>query len=295
MIVVRIKGGLGNQLFQYAAAYALAKRLKQPLKLDMSFYPEQSLRSFKLSLLKVECEDIAQECDVPTLIRLINNRYLNRIIRGLNLRVIPVSKNYKYCVETRSRVNEWFFEIVEKNIFIEGYFQSEKYFKEYRDDFLSQFTQKYIPDVQYKAALYHIQNSNSVAVHVRRGDFLKAQYNNNPHHYLLGEKYYKNAIEYIESHISNPKYYWFSDDIDWVKRNFGEQRNFHFISLKSNHGDIDELLLMSKCKHIIAANSTFSWWASWLNIDENALHLCPAKRYGNESMIPENWIKISVE
>lgn len=295
MIVVRIKGGLGNQLFQYAAAYALAKRLRQPLKLDISFYPEQSLRSFKLSLLKVDYEDIAQRCDIPKTIRLINNRYLNRIIRSLDLGVIPINKNYKYCVETRSRVNEWFFEVEEKNVFIEGYFQSEKYFKEYREDFLNQFTQKYVPDEQYKNILHTIKNSNSVAVHVRRGDFLKAQHNNNPHHYLLKENYYRNAMEYIESHISNPNYYWFSDDIDWVKKNFGKRKNFYFISLKSDHGDIDEMMLMSKCKHIIAANSTFSWWAAWLNMNESALHLCPAKRYGNESMIPENWIKISVE
>ena len=90
-------------------------------------------------------------------------------------------------------------------------------------------------------------------------------------------------------------FFWFSDDIDWVKQNFGERENFRFVSLHTKHADIDEMMLMKNCKHIIAANSTFSWWASWLNEHKDALHICPAKRYGNLHMIPENWIKIGVE
>lgn len=124
---------------------------------------------------------------------------------------------------------------------------------------------------------------------------MSAQNDPNPNHYLLGEQYYHNALKYVTEHLENPVFFWFSDDIDWVKKNFGEKGNFRFVSLHTKHADIDEMMLMKNCKHIIAANSTFSWWASWLNEHEDAMHICPAKRYGNLYMIPDGWIKIAVE
>jgi len=143
--------------------------------------------------------------------------------------------------------------------------------------------------------LKEIIDSNSVAVHVRRGDFLKAQYNRNPRHYLLGEAYYKNSLRFINSRLNNPQFFWFSDDIEWVKNTFGTHDNFHFVSMHTENPDIDEMMLMKNCKHIIAANSTFSWWAAWLNENPNAVVTVPGKRYGNERMIPDRWIKIPVE
>lgn len=125
MIIVRIKGGLGNQLFQYAAAYALSKRINQPIKIDKSFFPEQTLRSFKLSLFNLDYNDLVNGKDIPKVIKVINNRYINWMLRLLNFKIITIKKSFKYCVETKSRVNEWFFELNEKDIYIDGYFQSE--------------------------------------------------------------------------------------------------------------------------------------------------------------------------
>lgn len=295
MITVRIKGGLGNQLFQYAAAYALSRQLNQEMKMDISFFPEQSLRSFKLHALKVDTKSIAEKSEIPAIVRFFSNRYVHGILKKLNCRTIPVKQDYIYCVETRSRVNEWFFCRNEKDIFIEGYFQSDEYFKECRKELVRQFRQNYAPEQEYVDVLDSINHCTSVAVHVRRGDFLKVQHNSNPNHYLLGAKYYHNAISYVENAIDTPVFFWFSDDIDWVKENFGERSNYVFVTMHTKNPDIDELMLMKNCKHIIAANSTFSWWASWLNENENAMHICPSKRYGNIKMIPEKWIKIPVE
>ena len=295
MIIVRIKGGLGNQLFQYAAAYALSKRINQPIKIDKSFFPEQTLRSFKLSLFNLDCNDLVNGKDIPKVIKVINNRYINWMLRLLNFKIITIKKSFKYCVETKSRVNEWFFELNEKDIYIDGYFQSEEYFKDFKGDLIRQFKQNYKLEEEYLMLQKQMSQCESVAVHVRRGDFLKAQHNYNPHHYLLGEKYYENALSYIEKNLHNPIFFWFSDDIDWVKEQFGVRKDFRYVSLNTSHSDIDEMLLMSCCKNIVAANSTFSWWSSWLNERKNAIHICPAKRYGNESMIPENWVKIPIE
>lgn len=181
------------------------------------------------------------------------------------------------------------------SIYLDGYYQSEKYFREYKVDLIKQFTPNYPSEAEYESVLAEIQGREAVAVHVRRGDFLSAQNDPNPNHYLLGEQYYHNALKYVTEYLENPVFFWFSDDIDWVKQNFGERENFRFVSLHTKHADIDEMMLMKNCKHIIAANSTFSWWASWLNEHEEAMHICPAKRYGNLYMIPDGWTKIAVE
>ena len=292
MVTIRIKGGLGNQLFQYAAAYSLAKKLNQKLELDNSFFPQQSLRGFKLGQLNIACADIAGA--QALLLELYKNKYLNKILRKANIRVLPCGGGRKYLLETRSDIVPEFFDINQANIYIDGYYQSAEYFGLYRNDLIKQFTPNYPSEQEYEDVLSKVVGCESVAIHVRRGDFLSAQNDPNPNHYLLGEQYYHNALRYVNDHIKNPMFFWFSDDIDWVKKNFGEKENFQFVSLHTKHADIDEMMLMKNCRHIIAANSTFSWWASWLNEKENALHICPAKRYGNLHMIPENWIKIEV-
>lgn len=293
MVTIRIKGGLGNQLFQYAAGYALAKRMNQKLKLDSSFFPQQTLRGFKLGYLNVTFGDVVEH--QSGLVKAYKNKYLNKTLRKANVRALPCGKQTKYLLETRSDIVPEFFNISAPNIYLDGYYQSEKYFREYKADLIQQFTPNYPSEAEYESALAEIQGREAVAVHVRRGDFLNAQNDPNPNHYLLGEQYYHNALKYVTEHLENPVFFWFSDDIDWVKQNFGERENFRFVSLHTKHADIDEMMLMKNCKHIIVANSTFSWRASWLNEHKDALHICPAKRYGNLHMIPENWIKIGVE
>lgn len=293
VVTIRIKGGLGNQLFQYAAAYSLAKRMNQKLELDSSFFPQQTLRGFKLGQMNILCTNIAGV--QSSIVELYKSKYLNKVLRKVNIRVLPCGGGKKYLLEARSDIVPEFFSISQANIYMDGYYQSEEYFGSYKKELIKQFTPNYPSEQEYEDVLSKIINCESVAVHVRRGDFLRAQNDSNPNHYLLGEQYYHNTLKYVNEHLENPVFFWFSDDIDWVKHNFGEKENFQFVSLNTKHADIDEMMLMKNCKHIITANSTFSWWASWLNEYEDALHICPAKRYGNLHMIPENWVKIGVE
>lgn len=293
MITVRAKGGLGNQLFQYATGYSLAKRLGQEVSIDISFFPKQTLRGYKLD--KLNLDKISTDEKQSATIKVLKNRYLNKVLRKLNKSVIRLGKSSIYLLECRSDLVKAFPEINAENIYLDGYYQSEQYFGKHKKDLVRQFTPNYPSEAEYKAALAEIKDCEAVAVHVRLGDFLSAQNDPNPNHYLLGEQYYHNALKYVTEHLENPVFFWFSDDIDWVKKNFGEKEKFHFVSLHTKHADIDEMMLMKNCKHIIAANSTFSWWASWLNEHEDAMHICPAKRYGNLYMIPDGWIKIAVE
>ncbi len=292
MIVVRIKGGLGNQLFQYASAYSISRRLKQKLLIDNSFFSSQTLRGYKLQYLNIENKEISEKKDI--FVAIYKNKFINKFMRIVGFSNLPIS-NGTYFLETKLELMDDFFSPSKDNLYLDGYFQSEGYFKEYRDDFIKQFSPNYTLEDEYLDELSKINNCESIAVHVRRGDFLKAQYDFTPFHYLLDESYYYNAIGYINNHIENPTFFWFSDDVEWVKSKFGERNNYQFVSLHTKHPDIDEMMLMKNCKHVVGANSTFSWWASWLNENENAMHICPSKCYGNKDMVPNSWIKIDIE
>lgn len=294
MVIVRIKGGLGNQLFQYAVGYSMARRLGVDLVIDNSFYPNQTLRGYKLNDLKIECNGVVK-FELPSVIKMAKKKSVNKILRTFHVTTIPCGNNTTYLLECKPGIVEEYFNDYTGNVYIDGYYQSEDYFGEYREDIRSQIKPNYEMEPEYQSAEAEVKSCSSVVVHVRRGDFLKAQYESNPRHYLLGEQYYRNALKYIEEKVEHPIFFWFSDDIEWVKDTFGDRENFRFVSLGTKHGDIDEMLLMSKCKHIIAANSTFSWWASWLNENEECIHTCPAKQYGNERMIPSGWIKVECE
>ncbi|MDY2637346.1 MAG: alpha-1,2-fucosyltransferase [Phascolarctobacterium sp.] len=287
MLTMRIKGGLGNQLFQYAAVYALSKRLNQPFQFDYSFTNNMTLRGYKLKDLKVIESRLVESSKLPIKINIIKNKYINKACRILDFSQIDCD-DYLYWLETKDEWQEYFFGIQAENIYIDGYFQSEDYFKEYRGEIISQFVPNYRPENTYLDLLNGIRSSNSIAVHVRRGDFKK---DGHPFHYVLDQSYYKKAISIMETEVSEPIFYWFSNDMDWVMNNVGVSERYRFVNIKSKHSDIDELMLMKNCKHIIAANSTFSWWAAWLN-ENNPIILVPSKNYGMDRMIPEDWIRV---
>lgn len=290
MITMRLKGGLGNQLFQYAAAYSLSKRLGQPFQFDLALTSTMTDRACKLPLLRVESSRLVDQKLLPRKIQFLKNAYVNKTVRVLNLSKHKC-RDYLYWLETSDVWQSDFFTIQADNLYVDGYFQSEEYFKSYRKELINQFQPSYEAEESYIKALGRIMETNSVAVHIRRSDFKKDK---NPFHYLLSEDYYKNAMGYIREHVSSPRFFLFSDDLVWVKEHLGENRDYEYINVKTTHGDIDDMMLMKNCHHIITANSTFSWWAAWLNEHKNTIRVVPDKPYGMEKMIPDGWIKVSV-
>jgi hypothetical protein len=291
MITMRIKGGLGNQLFQYAAAYSLSKRLNQSFQFDPALTASMTARAYRLLELNVDIDTVVEKEMLPGKIGRIKNAYINKVCRIFNLSKHKCG-DYLYWIETKYEWQPEFFTISASNIYVDGYFQSEDYFKQYRTELLTQFTPKYEPEEEYIQILNEIKKHNAVAVHVRRGDFKNFRNLHNPYLYLLDEEYYQNAVKYMRENLDNPIFFWFSDDMDWVKQHIDSDPNFQFVSIKTKHGDIDDMMLMKNCNHIITANSTFSWWAAWLNENENAIRIVPKKPYCMDGMIPEGWIKI---
>ncbi len=290
MITMRIKGGLGNQLFQYAAAYALSRRLEQPFQLDFALTKHMTQTPYRLDQLRVRETRLVSGGELPKQISRYKNAYINKALRMLGLRRLRCG-NWVYWLETSDAFQKDFFTIQAENLYVDGYFQSEAYFQTYRQALLKQFTPAYPPDKDFAEALREIRRCNSVAIHVRRGDFHKSSH---PFHYLLDVEYYRKAMAYVQARAEEPVFFWFSNDVNWVREHFGDAENMRYVSVKSAHGDIDDMMLMKNCSHIITANSTFSWWAAWLNEHENAMRIVPEKPYGMAGMIPKGWTKIAI-
>ncbi|MEI6528810.1 MAG: alpha-1,2-fucosyltransferase [Candidatus Falkowbacteria bacterium] len=148
---------------------------------------------------------------------------------------------------------------------------------------------------KYTELLAEISTTNSVSLHIRRGDYVSDP-NTKAAHYTYGMEYYSSAIKLIDSKLDNPVYFIFSDDIAWVKENLKISSSVIFVSAPSTH-DYEELMLMSKCKNNIIANSSFSFWGAWLNQNSNKIVIAP-KRWNNvyeseyKELLPHSWLKI---
>jgi hypothetical protein len=259
MIVSKLKGGLANQMFQWAYAKRLSLKYNKDLYIDTSFYQNQidcTQREFSLKKfpkLKFDFFDCGMDIS-----------YFQKITDSDLHNDIDSKKNY----------------------FLDGWFASEKYFDEYKDCILESFsyTDEFVEKLknsQYKNVLY----DNVTSLHVRRTDYVNSNYHN-----VLTEEYYKKSIEII----SNYDYLFvFSDDIDWCKENF----SFKNIVFVEEFDDIEDLWLMSLCNNNIIANSTFSWWASYLNKNPNKKIISPINWFNINNhrvfdIIPDSWIKI---
>lgn len=292
MIVIRIWGGLGNQMFQYAMGYAKANEVNEELRLDTTFYStkhnsRQTERTLDLFQLPIICRnEIKTEKEIGLAIRLLKDPYVNYAIRKLLPIVFPVGR-FTYIKEHKLEYVPRVSSLDKKNAYYDGYWHSDKYFVKYRDDLLKQFV---YTNNNIEKAYHEMSQGNSfetVAVHIRRGDYITQ---NNPN--ARGVDYYKDAISIIKQKISNPIFCFFSDDLEWVKTNFEMIDNMALANEKRNLNDIEEFQLMAKCHHQIISNSSYSWWAAWLNDYKGKVIVAPKHWENKKDMMREEWIKI---
>ena len=286
MIVVHIIGGLGNQMFQYAFGYAVAKETQQKLKLDIFSFASYSLRTYMLKYYGIDTSIATME-DIYKL-KYINENLLQKIFRKLKRNSKPLAKTY--YKESHFYFDENVFKIKD-DCYFEGYWQSEKYFLKYREDLLREFTLK--NELHHESKNYHnkIAQSETVSLHIRRGDYVTNLHINN-FHGTCSLDYYKNAVKVIEKKVSQPHFFIFSDDLEWAKKNLDFIKNITFVELGDDVPDHDEMMLMSFCKHNIIANSSFSWWGAWLNQNTEKIVIAPKKWSAaeNDDRIPKEWI-----
>lgn len=248
------------------------------MNLGKSFYDNShkntTNRDFELSKFKIT-STVASE----SLIKEFKNSefsLLNRIV----LQVSTLGK-YKKIKETTLEIDDKFIRL-KGNFYIRGFFQYEEYFKDIRDTLLKEFKPKIAISSENLRCKEIIQNSESISIHIRRGDHL--HFENMNFHGICGKEYYLNAKRIIVEKAKNPIFFYFSDDVDWVIKNMDISENDYIIEHNTGDNSYWDLQLMSYCKHNIIANSSFSWWAAWLNENKNKIVIGPNSWYKNSKL-----------
>jgi len=313
VIISALKGGLGNQMFQYAAGFSLALKNKTEQKIDISGYDDVRVinsdtpRKFALSIFNIT-SPIALSGEI------LKAKYplgkLSKAWRFFKQRILKQNytdydpklfKKITTEIEKFRSTNKSNQTKKDLNFYLDGFFQSEKNFSEFTTQIRQEFTfKKEFFDEKVKQLAEVMQKENSVSIHVRRGDYINDK-KTNKYHGVCPIEYYEEAIELIKEKISQqknytqsePTFYIFTDDEKWVTENFPS-----YINVSKNHfKDQEEMYLMSQCKHHIIANSSFSWWGAWLNKNSDKIVIAPQKWVNKEpnphlNIIPETWIKI---
>jgi len=281
MIITKISGGLGNQLFQYALGRAVAKHHDVPLKLDITAYENYKLhKGYRLDKFNINAE-IAEKNEISSLKG--SDFLIFKALRRAGLR----NKHTYYSEKQRVVYDENVFSHPTR--YLEGYWQNERYFLSIRETILDELQPKYSLSVNARSYKELFLTSTAVSIHVRRGDYLK-----HPEIGVLDLDYYKRAVQYIENHVVSPRFFIFSDDIQWCKENF--KFILDPIYIDETETEIDDLVLMSSCCHNIVANSSFSWWGAWLNKNETKMTISPKKWMAENpsgyKWVPRTWIEL---
>jgi len=294
MIIIGLKGGLSNQMFQYAVGRSLAGLLETELKLDKSFYDNQihrhSKRKYELCKLNIK-ENFASASEI--------RKFKNASVLGeISAKISSwLGFQVKRSAITKEKGFEFNSEIMKlvRHSYLDGYWQSYKYFENIGGIIREEFKNRSEWNEPNREMLRLIKNSKSVAIHFRRTDYVLNR-ETAAFHGTCSMDYYQEAVEYIKSKVDNPKFFAFSDDIEWVKVNFRMNNLKYIDNNDSNHGELD-LSLMKHCQHFVIANSSFSWWGAWLCENPDKIVIAPHnwfkdKNINTDDLIPANWIRM---
>jgi len=293
MIIAKLIGGLGNQLFQYAAARRLSLLHRTTLKLDISHFDHYKLHAYALKHFSIQ-EKFARPEEIAEL--------KGSMKKGLAKTVFDMSQKlkpyYRRSIFREPHLRPFDLNILKtpRDVYLDGYWQSEKYFAPIQDVIRREFIVKYEPDPKTLEIAERIAKTESVSVHVRRGDYISIPEHNLVHGTCRLE-YYDRCVSLIREKVTNPYFFVFSDDPRWVKGNLRFGYPTTFVTHNDSSKNYEDLRLMSRCKHNIIANSSFSWWGAWLNANPNKIVLAPSQWFNQFSadtrdLLPDSWIKV---
>jgi len=261
MITTKLIGGMGNQMFQFMMGLAQANRLKTKLQLDVSLMGHA--RPFQLGQWRVP----------------------------INLCTPQVTTIHEQGMGYNQTLN---YSVKDGDV-LQGYWQSEKYFSDFeRMEVRKMFRPVGLPSERAKSLYNGLTDDGAVAVHVRRGDYLIE-----PHksfHGVLGTEYYQKAFDYVKGRVLNPRFFVFSDDPEWCRTYF--KGFFDDIVVVEPGREAEDIHLMAHCKNAIIANSSFSWWGSWLGEwQKNRIVVAPEKWFDQakedtKDIVPDRWVKL---
>ncbi len=285
LTIVKINGGLGNQMFQHALGRCIELKHNITVKYDISVF-ETYFRKYELDLFEINpvfasIEEISKLKDYnPKQTKILKN--LPRFIR----------RNFEtYRQESEKTIPANILKI-KKSVYLDGYWQSEKYFKKIENVIRKEFIFKKPMNQINQELANQINQVNSVSLHVRRGDYII----NKPILDICSLEYYQNAINYIINKVENPHFFVFSDDPKWVADNLNTPFRYTLVTNNLEENNYEDMRLMSFCRHNIIANSSFSWWGAWLNNNPDKVVIAPRNWSFSEmyskNRAPKNWIRL---
>lgn len=289
MVVTKLMGGLGNQLFQYAAARHIAEINNAELKIDVSFFETYELHTYSIWAFNIQ-ERFASKGEVAAL-SISEQGIAQRSVRRA-LRLSPKR------AQTHIREKQFHFDPdilkLPGGVCLDGYWQSEKYFIDIEGIIRREFTVKTKQCGKDKELAELISSCESTSLHIRRGSYLHPPYNST--HGICKLDYYFRCVEILTKSVKNPHFFVFCDDPEWARHNLKLPYPVTYVEHNGPDKDYEDLRLMSQCKNHIVANSTFSWWGAWLSPYKEKTVFAPRKWFAKsdintEDLIPSGWIK----
>ena len=285
MITARLVGGLGNQMFQYAASRALALRRGVGLRLDVSNFNTYHLHKYGLHHLAISAE-VTDQRQLPN----AGARVLEHLrhLVGLNTPALYCENGLRFDPAVLA---------LPSNTTLDGYWQCERYFADYADPIRAELFVKTPAIGDNLKYLDLFCSGTSVSVHIRRGDYVFNTQANSVHG-TCDISYYEAAAHYIAARCAEaPTFYLFSDDPDWVRDNFHIPFKRRLVMHNGADRNFEDLRLMSACSHHIIANSSFSWWGAWLNPSKEKIVVAPQRWFktlalDSADLLPADWVRL---
>ena len=294
MIIVRLMGGLGNQMFQYAAARRLALVNNAQLKLDLSWFANIPLqdthRQYELHIF-----NSVQTAASPKEIRVLRGRDIGgwpKLVKRL-LKSDGLSRSH--VKENGCRFVAGLLDL-RGDFYLDGYWQSPGYFEDVEEVIRADFTFRAAPDSRNDEIGRFIDSCEAVSLHVRRGDYVENKHAER-HHGTCSLDYYAAAIATVRAQVHDPHFFVFSDDPDWAKGNLNIACSTTYLEHNAPERGCEDLRLISLCKHHVIANSSFSWWGAWLSQNRDGIVCAPAQWVNDPEMnvndtVPDSWIRL---
>jgi hypothetical protein len=284
-VVVRLRGGLGNQLFQYAFGRAMAIRSGVDLLLDtVSGFPRDPYRrSYALKPFAIECDTLPESEACATQ----RGRMWDSLSRSFT-RLVPLNRRHYVWESDAARWDPAISDLrVRRRIYFDGFWQHQEYFDDIRAPLLKELTLRSPPVDECQAVAERLSKPEAVAIHVRCMRHAKAGSPAVPR-LEIDPEYYERAIALVSGWIPEPSFFVFSDDPAWAKQHIACGRPCEYLA--GGWADFEELWLMSRCRSLIIGNSTFSWWAAWLSQATSAAVVAPQSGIGRGlRSVPAAW------
>jgi hypothetical protein len=282
MIITEINGGLGNQLFQYAAGLALSSKHKTALKINVQFNTQDTKRKQALSNFQLDIQEAGPEE--------IEKYYPNSNLQRAIQKLLPAGWNKFY--KEFGFAYQPSFQYLSSDVYLKGYWQSEQYFSSIASIIKESFVLHPSCYNKASACIQEIESSESVSLHVRKGDYLQSPYKD--YYATLESDYYNKAIAFLQQFSPALKIFVFTDDTIWVKEHLRLHASFELVSGNQTNSMLEDFQAMQSCKYHVIANSSFSWWTAWLGSREGKQVIAPKNWFKNgpkdtEDLIPKTW------